>query len=55
MKLKEIMAELESGKVFDPYLAHLGVIEFKTRGYPHAHLLHTFKSEGPQHLNEIDK
>ena len=25
MKLKEIMAELKSGKVFDPYLAHLGV------------------------------
>lgn len=55
MKLKEIMAELKSGKVFPPYLAHLGVIEFQKRGFPHAHLVYTFKSEGPQVLNEIDK
>ena len=55
MKLEEIMAELKSGKVFGPYLAHLGVIEFQKRGYPHAHLVYTFKSEGPQHLNEMDK
>ena len=34
MKLKEIMAELKSGKVFGPYLAHLGVIEFQKRGFP---------------------
>ena len=27
IKLEEIMAELNSGKVFGPYLAHLGVIE----------------------------
>ena len=50
-----IRDRLESGKVFDPYLAHLGVIEFQQRGYPHAHLVYTFKSEGPQHLNEMDK
>ena len=41
--------------MFGPYLAHLGVIEFEKRGYPHAHLVYTFKSEGPQHLNEMDK
>ena len=28
MKLEEILAELKSCKVFGPYLAHLGVIEF---------------------------
>ena len=28
-KLEEIMAELKSGEVFGPYLAHLGVIEFQ--------------------------
>ena len=55
MKLKEIVAELKSGKVLVPYLAHLGVIEFQKRGYPHAQLVYTCKSEGPQHLNEMDK
>ena len=55
MKLEKNMAELKSGKVLGPYLAHLGVIEFQKRGYPHAHLVYTFKSEGPQHLNEMDK
>ena len=40
MKLKEIMAELKSCKVFGPYLAHLGVIEFQQRGYPHALLVY---------------
>ena len=25
------------------------------RGYPHAHLVYTFKSEGPQHMDEMDK
>ena len=55
MKLKEVMAELKGGKVFGPYLADLGVIEFQQRGYPHALLVYTFKSEGPQHLNEMDK
>ena len=49
------MAELKSGKVFGPYLAHLGVIEFQKRGYPHAHLVYSFKSKGPQHLNDMDK
>ena len=51
------MAELKSGKVFDPYQAHLGVTEFQKRGYPHAHLVqvYSFKREGPQHLNEMDK
>ena len=49
------MAELKSGKVFGPYLAHLGVIFLQKRGYPHAHLVYVFKSEGPQHLNEMDK
>lgn len=28
MKLKEIMAELKSGRPFGPYVSHLGVIEF---------------------------
>ena len=46
MKLKEIMAELKSGKVFGPYLAHLGVIEFQQRGYPHALLVYVFKAKG---------
>ena len=32
MKLQEIMAELMSGKVFGPYLAHLGVLKFQKRG-----------------------
>ena len=45
MKLKEIMAELKSGKVFGPYLAHLGVIEFQQRGYPHALLVYTFEAK----------
>ena len=49
------MDEPKSCKVFGPYLAHLGVIEFQQRGYPHALLVYTFKSEGPQHLNEMDK
>ena len=49
------MAELKSGKVLGPYLAHLGVVEFQKRGYPHAHLVYTFNSEGSQHLNEINK
>ena len=39
MKLKEIMAELKSGKVFSPYLAHVGVIEFQKKGYPHTNLV----------------
>ena len=46
IKLKEIMAELKSGKVFGPYLAHFGVIEFQQRGYPHALLVYTFKAKG---------
>ena len=36
MKLEEIMAGLKSCKVFGPYMAHLGVIEFQKRCYPHA-------------------
>ena len=55
MKLEEIMAELKSCKVFGPYMAHLGVIEFQKRCYPHAHLVYTFTSQGPQHMNEMDK
>ena len=39
------MAELMSCKVFGPYLAHLGVIEFQQRGYPHALLVYTFKAK----------
>ena len=46
IKLEEIMAELKSCKVFGPYLAHLGVIEFQERGYPHALLVYTFKAKG---------
>ena len=55
MKLEEIMAGLKSCKVFGPYMAHLGVIEFQKRCYPHAHLVYTFTSQGPQHMNEMDK
>ena len=55
MNLKEIKAELKIGKVFGPYPAHLGVIEFPKVGYPPAYLVNTFKIEGPQHLNEMDK
>ena len=40
MKLREVMAELKSGKVFCPCLAHLGVIEFQKRGNPHAYLVY---------------
>ena len=47
MKLEEIMAELKSCKVFGPYMAHLGVIEFQKRCYLHAHLVYTFTSQGP--------
>ena len=36
IKLTEILAGLKSCKVFGPYLAHLGVIEFQQRGYQHA-------------------
>ena len=55
--LLKSMAELKSGKVFGPYLAHLGVFEFQQRGYPHALLVYTWyvRSEGPQHMNEMDK
>ena len=45
VKLEEIMAELKSCKVFGPYLAHLEVIEFQQRGYPHALLVYTFKAK----------
>ena len=45
IKLKEIMAELKSCKVFGPYLAHFGVIEFQQRGYPHALLVYTFEAK----------
>ena len=55
MKLEEIMAGLKSCKVFGPYMAHLGVIEFQKRCYPHAHLVYTFTSQGPQRMNEMDK
>ena len=57
IKLTEILAGLKSCKVFGPYLAHLGVIEFQQRGYPHALLVYLVyvKSEGPQHMNEMDK
>ena len=54
--LKKSMAELKSGKVFGPYLVHLGVFEFQQRGYPHALLVYIYvRSEGPQHMNEMDK
>ena len=32
MKLKEIMAEVKSGRVFGEYQPHLGVVEFHKRG-----------------------
>ena len=51
----EIMAELKSGRVFGKYLAHLWVVEFQERGYPHAHLLYTFLNAGPDQLNDINK
>lgn len=53
--MKEIMTVLKSGKIFGPYDSHLSVIEFQKRGYPHAHVLMTFKNAGPDALNEIDK
>ena len=45
MKPQEIMAEPKSGRVFGEYLAHLGVVEFQKRGYPHAHLLYALKKK----------
>ena len=39
------MAELKSGNVFGPYVAHLGVFEFQQRGYPHVLLVHTFEAK----------
>lgn len=55
LKFKEIMSVLKSGKVFGPYDSHLSVIEFQKRGFPHAHILMTFKNAGPDALHEIDK
>ena len=55
LKLKEIMRVLKSGKVFGTVKSYLSRIEFQKRGYPHAHLLITFKNAGPDALNEIDK
>ena len=55
LKLKEIMKVLKSGNIFGPYDSHLSVIEFQKRGYPHAHILITFKNAGPDALNEIDQ
>ena len=43
--LKKSMAELKSGKVFGPYLVHLGVFEFQQRGYPHALSVYTFEAK----------
>ncbi len=55
LKLKEIMKELKSGKVFGPYKSHLSVIEWQKRGFPHAHIVVTFQGAGPQRLNQLDK
>ena len=43
--LEKSMAELKSCKVFGPYLAHLGVIEFQQRGYAHALLVFTLEAK----------
>ena len=55
LKMKEIMKVLKSGKIFGAYDSHLAVTEFQKRGYPHAHILMTFKNAGPDALNEMDK
>ena len=55
MKLKEIVAEIRSGKVFGPYISHCGVTEFQKRGWPHARLVYTFKGNGPHDQHEMGK
>ncbi|XKL63435.1 hypothetical protein PGB90_005799 [Kerria lacca] len=45
LKLKALLKEVLSGKIFGTIIAHVYTIEFQKRGLPHAHMLFTIKPD----------
>ncbi|GBN63095.1 hypothetical protein AVEN_138096-1 [Araneus ventricosus] len=56
MKLKELLEDICKHGIFGTILAYIYVIEFKKRGFPHAHILLTLDSESKiRTKDDIDK
>ncbi|XP_057788274.1 uncharacterized protein LOC131005359 [Salvia miltiorrhiza] len=52
IKLRELLADLKSGKVFGQPTALVATVEFQKRGLPHAHIILFIKSEDQRYLIE---
>lgn len=55
LKIKQLMGDLYSGKIFGKPVYHLSVIETQKRGLPHQHLIVKFDGDSPDKRGEIDE
>ena len=55
LKRRELMRDIQSGRLFGEIAYIVWVIEFQMRGLPHAHICFRVKDGGPKQNTEIDR